>query len=223
MVKLKLIFFLVILYFFHYGAATGQKLRYGVQLSGGIASAYQYYPKKNEYTNNPDFGMPKNIPILSYGFNLYASYELNEQLGIAFEPGFIRKGFANKFVDSYDLTHNKTYLSYIQLPVLMEFKLADFMTLTIGPEIGYLIDAKLKQIDALESVSIMNYYQHNRIDVGLQGGAYYSLSDNFDVGLKAAASLTNLERFYIEVEGGNALVEVRRNSMYIHAFTRVKF
>lgn len=201
---------------------NGQEIQYGIQAGGGLASAFNYYPKKNEYTNDPDFGIPKNIPILSYNINLYISYFVNENFGVAIEPGFIQKGFANKFVDSYDLTDNKIYLSYIQVPVLMEFKFKNALNLTIGPEIGYLVDAEFKQIDEAERISLMNYYQNNRVDVGVQAGGYYSFTERLDIGLKAGASLTNLEKFYIEIDGENAFVEVRRNAMYINAFVRMR-
>ncbi len=221
-VNKKLIFVFTVLILCSFAIMKGQEIKYGVQAGAGVASAFKYYPNKNEYTNNPDFGISRSLPVLSYNFNLYVSYLINERFGVAVEPGFIQKGFADKFVDT-DLTHNKTYLSYFQLPVLAEFKLENGFTLTFGPEFGYLISAKMKSLDISESMSLMHYYQNNRFDFGFQGGGYYSFSENLDLGVKAGASLTNLEKFYVEVEGGSAFIEVRRNAMYFNVFARYNF
>lgn len=200
-----------------------ESIRFGVQAGGGLTSAYNYYPNKNKYASDAALVLPQNNPILSYSANLYISYPLNERFAVAVEPGFIQKGFMVEFVQSYDLMRNTTYLSFVQLPVLLEMKFDLPITFTFGPEFSYLVDAKRKSLDLNEKISLMGYYQKNRIDAGLQAGGYYSFSENWDVGLKAGGSLTSLEKYFITNVDGSSVIEVRKKNIYFNLFTRIVF
>lgn len=203
--------------------ASAQNFKFGVQAGGGIASAYNDFSEKNEFTNDLELGIPKNYPVPSYSFNLYASFPINELFSIAFEPGFIQKGYSNKFIQINDLTHNKNYLSYVQMPILLEYKLQEPITLSVGPEIGYLLKARLTN-DGLEgSIDMMNYYQKNRLDIGLQFGAFYTFNERFDLGLKLGTSLTNLDKIYLTNDYLEIVTDIKKKAMYINAFARVKF
>ena len=129
----------------------------------------------------------------------------------------------NKFVQNYDLSHNKTYSFYIQVPILLEYNPVSPVTLTFGPEFGYLLNARMKVNDISEPISLMNYYKNNRLDVGIQAGGYYTFSDHLDVGIKSGTSFTNLEKFYLTNDEGSVLTEVRKKSVYLNAFARIKF
>lgn len=203
--------------------ASAQNLRFGIQAGGGIASAYNYFPEKNEYTNDMELGIPKNFIVPSYNFNLYVSYPINDVIAIAVEPGFIQKGYSNKFIDNNDLAYNRNYLSYLQLPILLEYKIQDPITLTIGPEISYLIRARLKNEGVDGSDDLMSFYQKNRIDAGLQFGGFYTFNERYDLGLKLGASFTNLDKNYLPNESGEVVAVVKKQATYFNAFARYKF
>lgn len=201
---------------------NAQQLRFGVQSGVGMASAFNHFSKNNELKHSPEL-KPNNSPVLSYSANLYISYPFNEQFSVALEPGLIRKGFANQIHEGNDLLYNRNFLYYVQLPVLVEFKLDNPFTFSIGPELGYLLSAKLKEKHDADLIDLMHYYQKNRIAAGVQGGGYYSFSKNFDLGLKTGLSFTNLDKFILMDTEGHVVAEVRRKALYINAFTRYKF
>ncbi|NLO71431.1 MAG: PorT family protein [Porphyromonadaceae bacterium] len=220
--KNRLLFILTIFIFCCFVKGNAQYIRFGIQAGAGIASAFNYYPKNNDLKDDPEMKL-HNSPILSYSSNLYISYPLNDVYSIAVEPGLIRKGFSNQFFDGYDELYNRNFLYYFQLPVLLEFKFDRPITLSIGPEFGYLLSAKLKEKYDTELMDLMHYYRKNRVDLGLQGGGFYSFSENFDFGLKIGFSFTNLDKFYLGDTEGYMLTEIRRKALYINAFTRYKF
>lgn len=217
--NLFIVFFLLYSTF----STSAQSLKFGVQAGGGLASAYNYFPEKNEYTTDIELGIPKNFIVPSYNFNLYISCPINDLAAVAVEPGFIQKGYSNKFIDNNDLAYNKNYLSYIQMPILLEYKIQQPITLSIGPEIGYLLRARLKNEGIDGSVNLMNYYQKNRVDVGMQFGVFYTFNERFDLGLKLGASLTNLEKNYLVNESGEVLADIKKKATYLNTFTRYKF
>ncbi len=199
-----------------------QDIRFGVQAGGGVASAYNYYPDRNEYMDDASLGLPKNYIVPSYSLNLYLSIPLEDEFAIAVEPGIIQKGFLNKVVEDYDLYHNKFCLTYIHAPVLLEYGGFDIpITLSIGPEFGYLFKARLKSNDGTDD-DMMYYFRKNRLDVGLQFGVYYTYEEHLDLGLKFGNSFTNLEKLYLTDDLGNVLGSVGKKATYLNAFVRVK-
>lgn len=211
----------VLLFFMVYTAVYAQNVRFGVQAGGGVASAYNYYPEKNEYTSDPLLGIAKNYLVPSYSLNLYFSVPLKEKIAVAIEPGIIQKGFSTKQISQNDLLHNRTFLTYVQMPVLLEFCFENPITVSVGAEFGYLIKARWKNNDEATD-DIMNYYKKNKIDAGLQFGIFYTFAGYFDLGLKTAGSFTNLEKHYLTDENGQVLAGVGKKATYLNAFARVK-
>lgn len=218
---------IVILYMFivGYNVQAQEKFTFGVQTGLGAASAYSYHTGGNEYTSDLELGIPKNYPIFSYMYGLYFSYKINKDWGIAFEPAMVRKGYGNKVVEENDVAFHKRYANYLQMPVLMEFHIDEELpiVLTIGPEFGYLLNAKMRtSYDSSKASVSRDLPKNNRFDFGLQIGGYYSLTKHIDVGLKVGGSLTRVEKLYLTDNVGNVLTEVSRQNVYANSFIRVK-
>lgn len=221
--KKNRLFFLAVLFIsiFTQSAHAQQKFTVGLQGGLGMASAYNFYNKGNAYTSDIELGIPKNYPTLSYMYNLYLSYKINEKYGVALEPGIVRKGYGTKIYNE-DVFFNKRRLNYFQLPVLMEFYVDNAFTLTIGPEFGYLLSAKMKSNDDSDSLNLIKLYRKNRFDFGVQLGGFYTFIDHIDVGLKIGGSFTNIEKSYLTDISGNVLTDVFTKNMYANLFTRIK-
>ncbi len=204
-------------------AQNNKAVQVGVQLSSGISTVYSTYPDRNGALID-DLGKLPSLPMITYGANVYLNYRLSDDYNVAFEPGFIRKGYGTEVVSEVDILQNQRVLSYLTLPVLFEYGLTEKWKLSVGPEFNYMIDAKNKTNDGLPPIDINQYFSKNRLDIALQGGSFYQLSQYFDLGVKAAASLNSLESFYVNPSfDESAMIRVNKKNFFIHAFIRLKY
>ncbi|OPZ31032.1 MAG: hypothetical protein BWZ00_00709 [Bacteroidetes bacterium ADurb.BinA174] len=198
-----------------------QKLRFGIQGSGGMATAATTNREKEfSEIETVYLGISKIHPVFSYGFNIYAGYAINEDWGVAIEPGFIRKGFAKKVDINNNIEKLQTRLNYFQIPILAEVFFSENITLTLGPELSYLLDAK--EVIEKQSTDVLKQYNKNKLDVALQVGLYYTFNKHFDIGIKSGVSATRLGKFAILNSENEVVVEYDRRNAYGHVFLRVK-
>ncbi len=199
------------------------QITFGVQALSGISAAYNSFPDRNRELLFGDAGSLRALPILSYGANLYMSYDLSDDYRFAIEPGFIKKGYAMDINYPLDLIKNQRQLYYITLPFLIEFSLTNNLVLSVGPEVNYMLKASLKANDGMPSQSLDAYYSNNRFDFALQAALFYQLGENLDIGVKSAASLNKLERFYIGYGLDDPdLLRINKKNFFLNAFFRVK-
>lgn len=198
-----------------------QKLRLGIQGGTGISTATTTDGEK-EFSDIETvyLGISKIYPVFSYGFNIYAGYAINKDWGIAIEPGLIRKGFAKKIEINNNIERIQTHLNYFQIPILAEVFLSENLTLTVGPEMSYSLNAE--EVIDKQSTDVSNQYNKNKLDVALQVGFYYTLNKHFDVGLKSGVSATRLGKFAILNNDNEVVTEYERRNAYGHVFFRVK-
>jgi hypothetical protein len=81
-------------------------------------------------------------------------------------------------------------LSYINIPVMAKFNVADKFNLEVGPQVGLLMSATQKfsggSLDVKEGYKTM--------DFGLNFGAGYDVAENINVGLRYCLGLSQLEK-----------------------------
>ena len=86
-----------------------------------------------------------------------------------------------------DVNYN---LSYINIPVMAKFYVADKFNLEVGPQVGLLMSATQKlpggSVDVKETAKTM--------DFGLNFGAGYDVAENINVGLRYCLGLSQLEK-----------------------------
>lgn len=189
----------------------------------GASYAHNYFQGGSEYTSELELGIPRNYPLFSYMYNLYLSYSITEEFGIALEPGFIRKGFGNKNVtEESDILFNQRRFDYLQVPLLLELHVSESVVLSAGPEFCYLLSAKMRTTTNSKSAVLTDLSKDNRFDFGIQAGGYYRLMKHVDVGLKLGASITRTDKYYLTNDAGEVLTGVSRRNMYANSFIRVR-
>jgi hypothetical protein len=202
----------IILFLLPAGHSLRAQQKFSVGIQGGLGGAFteNSYTGGNEYTTDMLLGIPEVYPVWSHMYNLYFSYGINNGFGIALEPGIIRKGYGSKRVSERgDVVFDRRQTEYLQLPLLLEFSPAESVRLTAGPEFGYLRDKKMRT-------------NHNRLDLGIQVGGYYTLKKHLDVGIKIGAAFTGGDKYYLTNDAGEVLTEVFRRNYYAGSFIRVK-
>ncbi len=66
-------------------------------------------------------------------------------------------------------------------------------------------------------------YKDNRFDFGMQGGAYYEILSNLDLGVKGGQSLKNIDEIMLYNNEGALMEKLRSKNSYLNFFVRYKF
>ncbi len=81
-------------------------------------------------------------------------------------------------------------LSYINIPVMAKYYVAEKFSLEAGPQIGFLTSAKYTE--GSSSINIKDLFKST--DFGLNIGAGYDVSKNIAVGVRYTAGLSNISK-----------------------------
>lgn len=118
------------------------------------------------------------------GFHLggYATISVSDKFAV--QPELLYSAQGAKFEGG------SLNLSYINIPVMAKFNVADKFNLEVGPQVGLLMSASQKfsggSLDVKEGYKTM--------DFGLNFGAGYDVAENINVGLRYCLGLSQLEK-----------------------------
>jgi opacity protein-like surface antigen len=122
------------------------------------------------------------------GFQVGAFAEIKISDKFSVQPELMYTTLGAKF-DEMGTTFTQT-VDYIVLPVMAKFYVADAFSLEAGPQIGFLVGAKI-EADG-ESVDVKEFY--NSTDFGLNFGAGYDFTENISAGLRYTLGLSNIAK-----------------------------
>jgi opacity protein-like surface antigen len=115
----------------------------------------------------------------------FAEFKLSEKFAIQPELLFSTQGAKQDIGQSEDLKLN---LSYLNVPVMAKYYVAEKFSLEAGPQIGFLVGAKYKfdgeEEDAKDDVK--------SIDFGVNFGAGYDFTENLSAGIRYNLGLANI-------------------------------
>ena len=116
-------------------------------------------------------------------FNAILRSQLNDKLGVRFEPGYAQRGTELSYSIYSDTQIN---LSYLVLPVVFEFSPFDKFSVLLGPEGSYRLAAKAKTGD--NSSDAKSIYD-SKIDLGAIAGVSYRVINNLALELSITGGL----------------------------------
>ena len=200
-----------------------QDIKYGVK--GGLNLSNL----KGDYPNLSDEDVKLDTKS-SIGFHIggFLEYKINDKFSIQPELLISMQGnkleLTSEFYDSfYDENYKETFtqtpkLYYLNIPLMLKYKLIDKLSIEFGPQIGILLSAKSK----------WEYKDHNdpsengsiNVDL-LNDGTYNFLGENiqvkkgmkrFDFGLNIGASYDITEKFFLQGRYNLGLATIDENS-----------
>lgn len=187
--------------------AFSQEIKFGVKGGLNISSLRGNYPSEIEKTES------------SIGFNIggFAEYQINDKFSLQPELLFSTQGGKVQF-GNVDIVTQQTKLSYLQLPVMLKYKIIDKLHIEFGPQIGYIVGAR-SQWEYKDSESSSNN-ESLTIDL-LNDGTYKFLGTTFaikpklnrlDFGLNIGASFDFTEKFFVQTRYNFGLTTIDENS-----------
>ena len=126
------------------------------------------------------------------GFQIGGFAEIKVSEKFAVQPELVFSTLGAKYEVTYDEITEKstTALSYLNIPVMAKFFVAEGFSLEAGPQIGFLMSAKDKSDG--KSVDAKDYFKS--IDFGLNFGAGYDVAKNINLGVRYSLGLSNIAK-----------------------------
>lgn len=145
----------------------------GFGLKGGI-NLSTYKVKIGGFSIAPDRAVKVRVGI-------FYRKPINDQWSVQFEGLFNGTGFKPQSGSGVD----KVNLNYLAFPVMFKFHVSEKFNLHAGPELAFLLSAKIDDMDVGGETK--------DIDLGLGLGGELSLGDNTALGLRYTFGLINTD------------------------------
>lgn len=154
-----------------------------------------------------------NSELVSYNVNAHVGYKSAGMMGFSIEPGFIQKGGINK----NDIEDIKTQLNYIHMPILADIYFSEKFFFSIGPEIGYMIDANTKS--GSTSLNLSNY-DDDKVELSGLVGINYNLLKNIDLSARYSRGLTSISKSNWVNSNGESIGQTKEYNQYFQFLVR---
>lgn len=160
--------FLVAIAVMAFGFTNAQQTRFGIK--GGLNVS----TLTGEYEDDTK-------SLVGFHVGGFAEIKVIERLAIQPELLFSAQGarFEGIGNDKYDAK-----LNYLNIPVLAKFYVTKQFTVEAGPQIGFLLSAKIEGEDAKD------FYKS--ADFGFNFGAGYNFTDNFSAGIRYTVGVSGV-------------------------------
>jgi opacity protein-like surface antigen len=195
--------------------AFSQDIKFGAKVGLNLSNLRGDYPAAvNEHNSK-------------IGFHIggFAQYEINDKFTLQPELLFSTQGntYGNKTYYGggtyYDGAEYNLKLNYLNLPIILKYKIIEKLSIEIGPQIGYLMSAKTK-VDVTEDSRDPSQNYSVEIDM-LNDGVYNfggttvqskASANRLDFSLNLGASYDITEKIFIEGRYNLGLSNVDKNS-----------
>jgi hypothetical protein len=192
--------------------AFSQEIKFGAKVGLNISSLRGNYPAEIDKTKS------------KIGFHIggFAEYSINDKFALQPELLLSTQGGSSEVIEYYGGgTYFESFkqtpkLTYINLPIMLKYKVIEKLSIEFGPQIGYLISAKSKweYVDSTDpsenetiEVDLINDGTYtfggttvqvkpktNRLDFGLNIGSSYDVTDKFFVQARYNLGLTVFDK-----------------------------
>ncbi|SFD85462.1 porin family protein [Flavobacterium phragmitis] len=116
------------------------------------------------------------------GFHVGGFAEIKVIERLAIQPELLFSAQGARFEDVFGKYDAK--LNYINIPVLAKFYITKQFTVEAGPQLGFLVSAKIEGEDAKDI--------YKSADFGFNFGAGYNFTDNFSAGVRYTLGLSGV-------------------------------
>jgi long-subunit fatty acid transport protein len=133
---------------------------------------------------------------VGYQVGGFAEIKISEKFAVQPELVFTNLGAKGDFSGVTVTEH----LNYLAIPVMAKYFVADKFSVEAGPQIGFLMSAKMKA----DGESVDTKDEYNSTDFGLNVGVGYDITENIGVGLRYTAGLSNIAKDSGDFKQGNS-------------------
>jgi opacity protein-like surface antigen len=195
--------------------AFSQEIKFGAKVGLNLSNLSGDYPT----------GIDEHNSKIGFHIGGFAEYEINDKFIIQPELLFSTQGNTYGYKDYYgggsyyDGADYNLKLNYLNLPIILKYKIIEKLSIDFGPQIGYLMSAKTK-IDFTEDSRDPSQNYSVEIDM-LNDGIYNfggtivqgkASANRFDFSLNIGTSYDITEKIFIQGRYNLGLSTVDKNS-----------
>lgn len=186
-------------------ASLGQNLFFGLKSGLNLNSIHQSgfqegtLPRKNDY--------------VGVNASTWIGYKIDNKTRLSFEPGYILKGAA--FEGSSDVLR----LHYVDMPLLFEYLIAKNVNLVVGPNLSYLLNAK---ISSESENSVVNDLYNKKAEISGVLGLSYDVSFFMDIGVRYNMGFSNISDITLINDVGAPYGQIHEKNRYLQFLIRLK-
>ncbi len=125
--------------------------------------------------------------LLAFHLGGFAEFKISDKFAV--QPELLYSAQGAKF------TGGDLNLNYINIPVMAKYYVADAFSIEAGPQIGFLMSAKLDGTDVKDFC--------NSTDFGLNLGAGYNLNETMSLGLRYNMGFSDIEKDLLPAQSGS--------------------
>jgi hypothetical protein len=208
--------------------AFSQEIKYGVKGGLNISNLRGDYPEFSPATTGADEASFKNKSLIGFHFGGFLEFQVNNKFSIQPELLLSTQGSelelkATSFENSdgtgekdTEILTQRINLTYINIPIMLKYKVLEKLNIEFGPQIGYAISGKSTwnfegTDDESEEIKI-NLFKDGTYQ--FQGGTLEikSALKRFDFGMNLGASYDVTEKFFIQTRYNLGLAVIDNNS-----------
>ena len=182
---MKKIYFLLASAVLISSAATAQSVKYGIKIGGNMANWSKETATMQSASFSQSFGS-----VIGYQVGAFINLNVAGKVGIQPELLYSTQGSVQEANGAGFFSETTIKTSYVNLPVLFEYKPIGGLGLLIGPQLSYQISKKAERMSSSNSVVVTEKFdsdqldemaaeegkKFNTTDVGAVFGAQYSIS-----------------------------------------------
>jgi len=192
-------------------------IKYGIKVGANITNISS---TPNEGVKNID-----HTALIGVAGGFYMEIAINDKWYINPEVVYAQKGasFDYDFTHDYDVnqrdehnTTNKLKLAYIELNPTISYKASYKLALNFGPSLSFLItpdylpnETNTSEMAGLHEILEESIYTEESLDIGLNIGLSYYLSDNFLIDAKVNTGFMMIGEVSQQTHTGTTADEVR--------------
>lgn len=195
--------------------AFSQEIKFGAKVGLNVSNLRGNYPA----------GIDEHNSKIGFHIGGFAEYEINDKFTLQPELLFSTQGNTYGYKDYYgggsyyDGADYNLKLNYLNLPIILKYKVIEKLSIDFGPQIGYLMSAKTK-IDVTEDSRDPSQNYSVEIDM-LNDGTYNvggttiqskASTNRLDFSLNIGASYDITEKIFLQGRYNLGLSTVDKNS-----------
>lgn len=193
-----------------------QEIKYGAKAGINVSNLRGDYPDE----------IDENKSKIGFHIGGFLEYSINDKFSIQPELLFSTQGGSSEIKESFEYNGETYYesftqtpkISYLNIPLMLKYKVIEKLSIEFGPQIGFALSAKSKweYVDTEDS----SYNETIEVDI-LNGGNYNYLGtdvevkgriNKFDFGLNLGASYDITEQIFVQARYNLGLSVVDDNS-----------
>lgn len=168
-----------------------QQIDYGVQ--AGVVLSKIKGPSIRNFNGEP----LEILPQFGFSLNAYIGLYTDKKVFVSLEPGYIRKGAFYEKSPDFSMTDYHLYLHYLQLPALVNFRVHEKITLSVGPEIAYVLG-----VGSDQDFPVLEDIYGDRLEVSAMAGAGFLINENWSVGARYNMGISPISNImYTDIVG----------------------